>query len=282
MPFLRFSRDARGYENTYVLHGFRGGEHAGPRLLYWFRTPPNVRVGRLPLDETAIRAIEESNPELTFDWTKMLKVRAKAPPAPAAARSSPRRAGRGRAAGRPAPAPPAPGAAEEAEAAASRTTVAASGESDVEAAYAAANDGVADGDPVSEDVVEDGGEDAAAGPGPGAAADLGAPHPVAALVGDDGLARLRARYAELRARVAEKQATPRQREALEARVEALNPDAWRAGEPVVRAIERFEADVEEVRKTLGRRSRRRRRRRGDASRTASTALEGSHEGSEGG
>ena len=85
MPFLRFARDARGYENTYVLHGFRGGERAGPRLLYWFRTPPNVRVGRLPLDETAIRAIEESNPELTFDWTKMLRVKPKAPLQPSSA-----------------------------------------------------------------------------------------------------------------------------------------------------------------------------------------------------
>jgi hypothetical protein len=136
-------------------------------------------------------------------------------------------------------------------------------------------------------------------PGEASEAEDGARHPVAALVGDDGLARLRARYAELRARVAEKQATPRAREALEARVEALNPDAWPAGEVAVTAIERFEADVEAFRKALGRRSRRRSTRAGrgrssrsgtgagrsrseDASESASTAVEGSHEGPQGG
>ena len=121
---------------------------------------------------------------------------------------------------------------------------------------------------------------------------------MAALVGDDGLARLRAQFAELRARVAEKQVAPDVREELEARVEALNPDAWGAGESAVRAVERFEADAEEMRKTLGRRSRRRRGRtgRGRSSRSGtgaggrrtgdagdkSTAREGSHGGSEGG
>ena len=78
MPYLRFSRDDRGYEHTYVLHGLRSGSR--PRLLYWFRTPPNVNVGRLPLDEDAIRAIEESNSDIAFDWARMLRV--KPPPAP--------------------------------------------------------------------------------------------------------------------------------------------------------------------------------------------------------
>ena len=290
MPFLRFARDARGYENTYVLHGFRGGERAGPRLLYWFRTPPNVKVGRLPLDETAIRAIEESNPELTFDWTKMLRVKPKAPLEPPSARPPARRSRAGRAAVAAGPAP------------AGR----ASGPVENGVAPRAAAEGAATGEPAEREVA---GFDAAdidaagiAGFDPGEASeaeDAGAAHPVAALVGDDGLARLRARYAELRARVAEKQATPRAREALEARVEALNPDAWPAGEAAVTAIERFEADVEEFRKVLGRRSRRRstragrgrssrsgtgagRSRREDASERASTAVEGSHEGPQGG
>ena len=295
MPFLRFARDTRGYENTYVLHGFRGGERTGPRLLYWFRTPPNVRVGRLPLDETAIRAIEESNPELTFDWTKMLQVKAKMPPAPSPGRSSARRPGGSRAAarrsGRPAaaPAPRGKGAGAEEPAAA------ASGAADIEAADIEAADIEALDIEASD--IEAAGIDADDG-GPAGADETASRHPVAALVGDDGLARLRARYAELRARVAEKKTTPRARESLEARVEALNPDAWRAGEAVVRAIERFEADVEQLRKTLGRRPRRRSGRAGrggasragtDASRSrgedasgASTALEGSHEGPQGG
>ncbi|MCY4662401.1 MAG: hypothetical protein OXF93_21725 [Acidobacteria bacterium] len=293
MPFLRFARDARGYENTYVLHGFRGGEHAGPRLLYWFRTPPNVRVGRLPLDETAIRAIEESNPELTFDWTKMLKVKPKAPPAPSSARRS---GGRRAATRRPAPPAAASVPGENGATSEESAPVAASDAPEVDAAsIEAAEVDAVEVDAAGIDAVGIDGGDAGV-PGADEAASR---HPVAALVGDDGLARIRARYAELRARVAEKQVTSSAREALEARVEALNPDAWRAGEAVVRAIERFEADVEQIRKTLGRRSRRRpgragrgsssrsgagagRSRREDASEGASTPLEGSHEGPQGG
>ena len=84
MPYLRFSRNRRGYEHTYVLHTFRREGDSKPRLLYWFRTPPGVRVGRHPLDEQAIRAIEENNPSLAFDWGRMLKVQP--PPQPDAER----------------------------------------------------------------------------------------------------------------------------------------------------------------------------------------------------
>ena len=86
MPYLRFSRDKRGYENTYVLHTFRGNRGPEPRLLYWFRTPPGARVGRHPLDEEAIRALEASNPGLDFDWSEMLKVRM--PPRPPETRAA--------------------------------------------------------------------------------------------------------------------------------------------------------------------------------------------------
>ena len=59
MPYLRYSRDKRGYEHTYVLHGSRAGGR--PRILYWFRTPPHVVVGRDALDEEATKAIEVSH-----------------------------------------------------------------------------------------------------------------------------------------------------------------------------------------------------------------------------
>ena len=44
-----------------------------PRILYWFRTPPGVRVGRSALDPEAIKLIEEHNPDVEFDWTRILK-----------------------------------------------------------------------------------------------------------------------------------------------------------------------------------------------------------------
>ena len=77
LPHLRFSRDKRGYENTFVVHthGSTGRRRGKPRsrMLYWFRTPPGVRVGRSALDEDAIRLIEQHNPHIDFDWTRILK-----------------------------------------------------------------------------------------------------------------------------------------------------------------------------------------------------------------
>jgi hypothetical protein len=72
---LRFTRDKRGYEYTFVVHTGGGRRRGKPRarILYWFRTPPGVRIGRAALDEAAIRLIEEHNPDVEFDWTRILK-----------------------------------------------------------------------------------------------------------------------------------------------------------------------------------------------------------------
>ncbi|HET7696227.1 MAG TPA: hypothetical protein VFK57_11000 [Vicinamibacterales bacterium] len=51
----------------------RRGRGHGQRLLYWFRTPPGVRVGRAPIDEHAMRLLEEHNPDIQFDWARLLK-----------------------------------------------------------------------------------------------------------------------------------------------------------------------------------------------------------------
>ena len=68
---MRFDRDRRGYETTALIEPAARGR--GKRLLYWFRTPPGVRVGRAPIDETAIRLLEQHNPDVQFDWTRILK-----------------------------------------------------------------------------------------------------------------------------------------------------------------------------------------------------------------
>jgi hypothetical protein len=39
-----------------------------PRVLYWFRTPPNIKVGRSPFDPAIRRAIEAEYPDVAFDW----------------------------------------------------------------------------------------------------------------------------------------------------------------------------------------------------------------------
>lgn len=69
MPFLRFSRDKRGYEHTYLVHAAnRRGRPTRPRVLYWYRTPPGVKVGRAPFDDEVRKTLESQYPGVTFDW----------------------------------------------------------------------------------------------------------------------------------------------------------------------------------------------------------------------
>ena len=67
MAYLKFSRDKRGYEHFYLVQPSNRGK-APPRMLYWFRTPPGVKVGRSPFDPDMRRALEAQNPDVVFDW----------------------------------------------------------------------------------------------------------------------------------------------------------------------------------------------------------------------
>ena len=69
MPFLRFSRDKRGVESFALVHSTtnRRGK-VRPRVLYWFRSPPDIKVGREPFDPEIRRALEKQYPEIPFDW----------------------------------------------------------------------------------------------------------------------------------------------------------------------------------------------------------------------
>jgi hypothetical protein len=68
VPFLRVIRDKRGYETTYLMHWYREGSRQRSRILYVFRTPGGVRVGRGPLDPEVLREIEREYPDIDFDW----------------------------------------------------------------------------------------------------------------------------------------------------------------------------------------------------------------------
>ena len=68
MPFLRVIRDKRGYETTYLMHWYREGNRQRSRILYVFRTPGGVRVGRDALEPEVLRQIEAQHPEIAFDW----------------------------------------------------------------------------------------------------------------------------------------------------------------------------------------------------------------------
>jgi hypothetical protein len=69
VPFIRHLRDRRGYETTVVMHGYRPVQ--GPpksRVLYLFRSPSHIKIGREALDEEAREALEHTHPDLSFDW----------------------------------------------------------------------------------------------------------------------------------------------------------------------------------------------------------------------
>jgi hypothetical protein len=68
VPFLRVIRDKRGYETTYLMHWYREGNRQRSRILYVFRTPGGVRVGRDPLEPDVLRRIESHYPDIAFDW----------------------------------------------------------------------------------------------------------------------------------------------------------------------------------------------------------------------
>ena len=209
----------------------RGKTHA--RLLYWFRTPPGVRVGRAPLDEDAIRLIEASNPSVEFDWPHILKGPEIVPPprspAPVERRARPRL----REVPRLDPSPvPASGPA--------ATPL---GSPDIALPAAAA-------------------EPPAAGDAPELPV-LAGSMAASARLGAEGLSRLRARHAEVLARITEKVEDPGRREQLKGDAERLNPDTWVTDDDVAAGLEGYESVFETLRGVIGH-SHRRRRARGGA------------------
>ena len=68
MPFLRVVRDKRGYQTTYLMHWFRDGTRQRSKVLYLFRTPGGIRVGRESMEPEVRRALEVQHPDIEFDW----------------------------------------------------------------------------------------------------------------------------------------------------------------------------------------------------------------------
>jgi hypothetical protein len=259
LPFLRFNRDKRGYETTSLLHAFPRRGRARPRVLYWFRSPGEVRVGRSPLDEDVIRLLEEQHPEIRFDWPKILDGLVSVSSEERASEDRPRRpVGTGGASANP------------------RQT------------RGRQRHGQAQELPTSEP--ERGLPTAvlpavAESPGPGPieeeADDPGATsfnpsdrdvHAAGKRFSGEDLARLRGRYAALLARIDQHTADATQAGEVRARVETLNPDGWVTPADVEQALEHYEATYKALQDLLGwsRESRRRRRRRPDASRGGET------------
>src|SRR5471030_137000 len=73
MAFFRFNRDKRGYENFYLVEPTTRRVKSRTRVLYWFRSPPGVRVGREPFDDAVKRALEKQYPNVNFDWKTIVE-----------------------------------------------------------------------------------------------------------------------------------------------------------------------------------------------------------------
>jgi hypothetical protein len=85
------------------MHWYRDGAKQRSKVLYVFRSPSGMRVGRNPLDPDVLREIEREHPDIAFAWDEVRgsqQVVEMSPEAAAATtvrgtrgRSRPRRAG---------------------------------------------------------------------------------------------------------------------------------------------------------------------------------------------
>ena len=266
MPFLRFSTDRRGYENTYLLHSSRRrNDKDRPTLLYWFRTPPHVKVGRAAFDETAIRALEDQHPGVEFDWPRILATR---PPAEAPEPERPRRPGpkRGAPSVTPTPAPLPVVAAPPAEVERAEPVEEPDGP-EVQAPQSTAPPAAAE---PSADIVESPPGparkfvrvfDRVTDPEPERPHHLSDPSAVERMLGSEQLGRLRGQYAAALARIGGRITDPTVAEPLRALAERINPDAWVTEDDVRQGLQGAPAVQEELARHVGHRRRRRRRSR---------------------
>ncbi len=251
-------------------------------MLYWVRTPPGVKVGRPALDEEAIRMLEELNPDIEFDWTRILKGepesrgpepdrrgqrRTDGPrrvPAPQGGQPRPQRRSSDQPKDQPSVSPEQPQAIEDAEAVAadvweSRFVDQPAPEVD----HPAPEDEGVRPDEVAETsdaIIEAAELDEDTDRGAVAAIEETPPPTAAhARLGSEAVLRLRGRYAELVARLRERVQDPARLEELKSQAERLNPDTWVTEAEVAAGLEQYEEVFESLRAVVGRRRRRRRR-----------------------
>lgn len=226
MPFLRLSRDHRGYETTVLLHVPHPGDR--PRVLYWYRSAPGVRVGRPALDEDAIRTIEDQHPEIDFDWPHILEVGAASI---IEVERKPERGARSR--------------GPEAD----RNRRKADRQREEEPVAPPSSPELIDSSPEAEMAAEEQAletaEEEAVTEAPPHAPDL-----LAELVGREIATRLRARYAEINARIHQLAADEATRAAWQARAEPLNPDSWLTPHEILKGVSHADELFDALRREL--------------------------------
>jgi hypothetical protein len=84
--------------------------------------------------------------------------------------------------------------------------------------------------------------------------------PAHARLGSEGLARLRARFADVSATISRRVQDEGRRQQLHELAERLNPDGWVTAAEVQRGLDEYESVLASLREVVGRRRRRRRSR----------------------
>lgn len=229
MPFLRLTRDRRGFENTYLMHADRPGDR--PRILYWYRTAPGIALGRPALDEDAIRAIEDQHPDIEFDWPAILALSEvmtpedEAPP-PAPRQAQPRREKKPRR------------DRDRTQEAASKSRAGTPDDSTA-SAYTPSE---------SEELRTDDGDEETP-----VAVEPSEPRNrlVEELAGREIGSRLRARHAEIVARIEALDIDGAQKDALFTRAEAIDPELWMTPESVLEGVRNADALYEKLKADAG-------------------------------
>jgi hypothetical protein len=230
VPFLRLTRDRRGFENTYLMHADRPGDR--PRILYWYRTAPGIALGRSPLDEDAIRAIEDQHPEIEFDWPAILALREVMTPEDEA----------------PAPRPQSQGPRREKRPRREREYAAREDSNTARGVDTPQTDAVASSTTQQLDRSESL-EVSETGEVPEAKNRL-----VEELAGREIGARLRARHAEIISRIESLDIDGAQKDALFRRAEAIDPELWMTPEAVLEGVRNADAFFEKMKSELASRS----------------------------
>lgn len=255
-------------------------------MLYWFRSPPHVKIGRAAFDEDAIRALEEQHPDVEFDWDRILITRPPVAPdtrdprearPPRRPERRPVKEGR-RDVPRPMPADPVPAGPAAIRAPESFDPV-------EPPAVVPAVERVVDRvvepeispvEPAVEAVpaVAWVAPEAPSGPAPrrfvrvyDAASPPAEPPPhhatelsvVERMLGTEQLTVLRARYAEILARISARGGDPGRVNTLRDRAASIDPDGWVTETEVTAGLAAVEATLAELHQIAGRRRRRRRR-----------------------
>ncbi len=239
MPFLRVIRDKRGYETTYLMHWYREGSRQRSRILYLFRTPGDVRVGRAALEPEVLRQIEQRYPDIAFDWAVVRENQQLVAPAPdMRQRRSERRARREDVdeAPAPAPSPPPPPREQPPE---PRVEPA--------AAVAAAPEPLPPRPPV--------------------------PGVIEGATPDEQIAFLARWYPLVRERIPVRTTDPTRQEMLLALAERLNAAAWTDADQITTGLQGAAEALERLSRVLSRRRRRARKRPAASDVTDDTAVE---------